>query len=688
MANAFETQTALVPNIAEAEKPQDELTPFATSVDDDRNWALDAKVKRYIDENVFPLLDHCRNQMIQQKEEWKAIRRMNTLSHDEGQRYLGRSNAYIPAYARARKTLVSALSQGLFPSDEFLDVTEKEKPTDALNDNAKATKTYLQWEFEKNARVRSRIKPFLGELVDFGISVAKFWYEKPAAGMKQGRAKKGPADLGALTYDEYKCVKEREGLRFSTRSVFDWYCFPINIDDLDEATLVFEDIDVSRGYILERKRLKEWENIEEALNAQIVSDHDNTKQEQNLEQINNPATTQTLGNSVFGDIRTFTEIWCNIVLPDAAYMEDEEAGTPLPVKIVMTGDIILQVVRNPFWHQHHPYLVARDDPPPGQFFPKGTGHLARSLQYLVNDFTNQLNDNGTYALNPITLVNPTMLAGPLPPIRPGVVWNTTDINQGIKFDRPPIEQIQYAQTMVANYAGMLADFTGATPALQGSGGGKNAKTATGMQILQRNASTPLKDLIEDIENDVLTPLMFGCWVLAQQYRDKEFMAEVMGEGGVQMLPMTREQLIGNFTFRWLASSQAANASQRAQQAMSLLQILPPLVPLLMQAGWQVDPQPVLKRLVTDGLGFRNMDQFVKRAPPPMMGPDGQPMPPGAGGPPPPGGMPQGDLGASDQRSATMQGPDGDPNMQSGEGDELSALRQQVENDTGNQGGTP
>lgn len=679
-------QTNLVPTIAEDEGPEDQLAPFATSVDDDRNWAEDEEVKAYIRQHVYPLLDQTRNDMIPLHEEWKATARMTTLTHDSGQRYKGRSNVYVPSYAKAKKIIVKSIMQGVFPSDDVTSVTDTERPEDAETPNALAVKTYLQWAF-KEAKLKNALKPGIGEFVDYGMMVIKFWQEKNSRGFKQGRKK---FDLATqMTKDDYSYMSKKFGLRVSARSAYDFYIFPMNINDIEEATLVFEDLDVSIGYIKERGRTKEWVNIDKALNAPFISEHLNTQQDRQSDQQGSVTNPTLHAGSDLGEIRMITEIWCEIQLPDSAYMEDEEV-IPVPCKIIMAGDEIMQCVRNPFWFQRHPYLVTRDDPKPGNFFSKGTGKLISGLQYLMNDFTNQMNDNGIMAMNPMIIYNPSTMAGPLTPIKPGGMWATTDVTNGIKFDRPPGEQIQYGQALIQLYAAMIADHAGAPPVLQGTKGGS---TATSTQVLARNAANPLKDTIEDIENDILNPLMLGTWILAQQYMPEEYMIEVMGDtGGWRPKSQKKEQLCGDFLMRWLASSQAANAAQRAEQGMKLLSALtPPLVQLLMAAGWTVDPQPLLKRVVTDAMGYRDFDKMVKRAPM-QMGPDGQPMPPGQplgppGMPPPPGGAPQPGQ-APMVRSAAEQSNNPDPNassMVNGEGDQLTALRQLVESETAGQG---
>lgn len=677
------TQTALVPTLEEAEPAQDPNLPdvmgqlASTAVDDVRNWATDPSVIAYLTTHVFTLLPQIRTDMVQLHEEWRAIARMTTLQHDSGQRYRGRSNAYIPSYAKARKTLISVICQGLFPSDEYMSVSDRERPSESVIPDVLATKQWLQYQLEKIAKIRQAIRPWVGQLVDYGFAVGKAWYEKGSKGRMEGRRVKG----GGTTMEPKRMV--REGMRFSARNILDWYVYPYFIDDLDEATLIFEDIDVPRSYILERERTKEWENCKLMLDAPEVSEHTLNKQElQSEEMAGVVSSTTAYSGSDIGDIRTVTEIWCELVLPDPAYLPGEIPGTPVPCRIVVGGEVIAQVVRNPFWTQKHPYFVERDDPKPGSFFSKGTGHLVTGIQYLINDFVNQTNDNGIMGLNPTTIYNPATLAGPLNPFKPGGLIATTDPSS-IKFDRPPIEQVQYGMNLIQMFAAMLGDFSGAPPIMQGTKGGS---TATTSQVLQKNALNPLKDLVEGIEQSLMVPLLHMTWVCGQQYCDEKFMLEVMGDtGGWSPKSMTRDQLIGDYIFQWLASSQAANAAQRAEQGMKLLAAITPLVDQMLQRGGnQVDPLTLLERIFKDSLGFRDFSKFIKPLPPqpgePQVGPDGQPMPPGQGASMPGGG--------NDARSAVEQSgnpPDGAGTMAPGEGDELLALRKQVESQTADQG---
>lgn len=595
------------------------LLPFDASV----NFANNETVKKWIDENLFNTVEHIRNDRLVLEDEWHEIRRMVLLEHDKNQKYIGRSNAYMPSYAKARGTLISELSRAMFPSDEYLDVSQRKD--DKMEANKKA-KEYIQYEFEKQMKIRGQIPTFLSQYVDYGFSVAKMWYEKGDA-YSTFKAKKGK-DGNLLI--ERSAPPNREGARFSTRSVFYFYVWPTTIDSIDEATVVFEDIDVT---VIDARRLeksKRYVNVEKAIVAgMIATRHKFSQQQQQMEVMGNASIPQDSPVSETDLSKTLTaqECWLDMPVPEDMYADGEEKGSFVPCKVTMVGNVIIEARRNPFWHQKKPYLVSRMRTFPGSFYPKGNGQMARYLQYLVNDFTNQLNDNGTYGLNPIAIVNPNTMAGPLPAMRPGAVFQTTDPANGIKFDRPPVEQLQHGGILVDKYEGKLFDTVGAPPILQGTNAGKGARTATSSQILQKNASNPIQDAVENMENDVLIPAMHFVWSFGNQYRTVPINDEMLG----MAVTISPDDLFGDVTMKFLASSQAANQSQRAQQAMALLQILPPLLPLLQANGKIVDPTTLIQRIYSDGFGFRNFEQLIKDAPAPTMQPGmGAP---GAGGVP-------------------------------------------------------
>lgn len=638
--------------------------PILGLMPEGKNYASDEKTVRRILDDLFPLLKSVRDDRSALEDEWHAIRRMEMLVHDGGRRYFGRTDAYIPVFARTLDSNTSTLSKGLFPSDEYMDVMDR---NDGNPDRARPVKQYMQWEFEVPGKVRARMKPFLRQFASFGTSVLKHMYKKEIR--SEGRSDLKRSVLkGTMAEGRFKqtCY---DGLFVSSRNLFNWYIYPQTAESIREAQLIFEDIEVPRTHLLSMKHKKRWENVDEALKAGPESNHDSNQQQQLADTANLPTHGSSKWDSDIAGQNVLTEIWCFLHLPRTAYLPHENPEEPLPTKIIMSGNIVLECTRNPFWHQRPPYEVGRMGVEPGFFYGVGWGRRIRSLQYLANDFSNQTNDNLIYSLNPVQLINTGLMAGPMAPMAPGRVYPVLDVDAAIKFERPPSEQVQQGLGMLQFVISMIQDMGGAPAILQGLGAGKGAKTATSAQILQKNALTPLQDIVEDIELDVMVPLMQAAWVNAQQYREEEVMIAVAG----QSLKISPEQLAGDYDFRWLASSQAMNQQVRAQQAMQLIQAVAPLVPLLAQQNKVVDFEALVERIYTDGFGFRNFSSFIRPA---------QVMP----------GGPMGAMGAMQEsgdrmRSAVEQAEGGQPvETQPGESEDFMAVRAGADDMAGNMGG--
>ncbi|HEX2617366.1 MAG TPA: hypothetical protein VHL57_07470 [Flavobacteriales bacterium] len=679
----MDDNTAVVPNIAEAAQATAEVYSPPSAPDLKANYAEDAKTKEWIQSHLLPVLTWTRTQRAGLEDEWVKIRNMVMLEHDEGQRYAGRSQVYLPSYSQARKTLVSQLTRGLFPSDDYMgvdaDCTEAEKV---------AAIKLMKDQIERSARLRRGIKPFLRQKVDYGISVAKVWYKGKEENLK--RVKRGP-DLQSLFYEpderlDYRC----EGVKFEPRNVFFWYVYPTTASSLDEAQVMFEDILVPLQFIKDKLTRGQFLGGEDAKAAPTPANYNYNLQRLLASQGDMTTTPDSnpVGGSDLAALRVLTEVWCSMPLPSGAYTKDEESGSFVPCKVVMAGTVPVEVRRNPFWDQTPPYLMERSEWEVQSFYTRGEGHKARGLQYLVNDFSNQLNDNGAYGLNPIWLMNPSLFTGPITPVHPGVMWQGTDVDGMAKAITPPVEQLQYGLQLALHYAQWMDRSIGAPPILQGMGTGKG-RTATGDQILQRNAMNPLQDEVEDLESDVAVPFMYKGWALIRQYMA---MSKIRALSGAPLEINKRTPEI-EFMFKWLASSQNANQQMRAQQIMQMLQLVlnPQMLRLIQMQQRGFNPIPWLRRLAGDGFGLRGFEEsFPQMAAQPMQVP-GQPPQPGMPGMQPGGVPPPGQEGGDRVRSAAEQNPfgDGAPTSASpvpGEGDDFMAVRQQADQLAGQFGG--
>jgi len=563
-----------------------------------KNYAEDEKIARQIQEELIPLMDETRSNRLSLENDWREVDAMVQLKHGSGRRYFGRSDMVLPVYRRERDKLISMLSRGLFPSDEYFDCVDKRTGDPEV---AKPTKVYMQWELEKNARMRAQMKKSLSQLVDYGTAPMKVWYRKQL--VSEGVRNSSKVPLPGMTMQGGMRSTRIEGMAVSPRRLQYWYIYPETAEDIDDAQMIFEDIDVSVNFIEAMKRAGKWVNIEKAIDAYNQSDHQRQRNELLASRgMTNGAQTA----SRMGLFPTVTEVWTFMRLPRGEYMEWEDPEAPVPVRIVLAGAVPLEVRRNPFFHQRPPYVVGRIGAEAGFFYGNAMGQTMRALQVLATDFMNQTNDNGIMALNPIALINPGLMMGPPRPFSPGVPWHVSDVDKAVKFERPPTEQVGLGISIAQMLIGMAQDMGGAPP--DRSATSRGAKTATGMQIMQNNAIIPMQDSVEDLELDMMVRALYMGWKNAVQYREDEVMAAVAG----QRLIIHPEMLDIEADFTWIASSQAANNQVRSQQALSLIQAIAPLVPLFNQQGYVVDFSALVRRVYVEGFGFRGFDQFIYR----------------------------------------------------------------------------
>ena len=641
------------------------------------NFADDAKAKAWIEDNLIPLVTDAENMGSEQRAEWSAIREMLYLRHSAKRGYKGESDAFLPIYAKASDTRTSHMSRALFPTDQVVDVVkEDDQGTEpGGTGDEEAVKAWMQYQIEREAKLRLNMKKFLRQLNDYGFSVAKVYWHKPQDADKQVKLEKVLTLDG--TYGNMSAAN-CEGLRFLTRDVFGFYMWPTTVDDASQASLMFETMQVSKQDADLRFKNGTWKNEAEAGFPDTSAEYEQDLQ-QNSELVTGEGATPA-NSSSRGELGTWgyaKECWFRMPVPAALYGPGETKGSPVPVKVVLVNGVPVEATRNPFWHQKAPYVTHALNQRPASAYGVGLGRMGLELQTLINDTANQTQDNVTYGLNPMLIVNPNALVGNANVvIKPGGVINTLEPQNGVKWDRPPVEQMQYGNQQLNTLVSFMNDLLGTPPILQGTGSKGSGKTATGSQILQNNVKSDMQDVIEDVELAVLIPTMEMAYMLGQQYEKDERWIAI---AGLPPIRFTREAFLGQFKFRWLASSQTANQQVRAQQAMMFMQMLPGVLPLLQVQGKMVNPEPLMKLIYSTLIGGRDFDKIV--VPMPMM--PGMPgaLPPGAPGQAPPPGE-----GGDRARSAVEQAPEGSGPVAPGEAEDFMNVRAGADEMAGMMGG--
>lgn len=624
------------------------------------NFAADKDAAAWIAENLLPMVLHAESNGVAMRAEWEKVRDMLYLKHGESQAYKGEANSYLPTYAKASDTRTSHINRALFPTDTVLDVVA-EGGDDIEEQDPDAVKSWMQYQLEQ-ANFRVNMKKHVRTLNDFGFAVSKvFWHRPPdpdkAVKLRKLQALKGLyGDLSAAS-----C----EGLRFLPRDIFAFYVWPTSIDSLDQASLIYEVIQVSKQYADLRFKSGQWLNRDTCGWPDRVNYQTQAMQEQ-AEKVTSSADTAigTTARGELGEWGLVKECWLRMPVPNALYGPDEVKGSPVPVKVVLINNTPVEAIRNPFWHQKAPYVGGALNPRPGQIYNTGLGRMGLELQSLINDTMNQTQDNVTYGLNPMAVLNPSQLVGTAGvQIKPGGVINTTD-PAGVKWDRPPVEQVAYGNQQLSLLTSFMNDLLGTPPIIQGTSSKGSAKTATGSQILQNNVKTDLQDVVEDLELSVVIPTMELAYMLGQQYEKAERFIAITGEEPVRF---TRDAFLGQYKFRWLASSQTENRQVRGAQALQFLAQLvnPAILQLLLAHGKIINPEPLLKLIYATTVGGRDFDKIIQPAPMmPMMG----------AGQPPPGNVP-GEESGDRPRSAVEQAPGGSGEVAPGEAEDFMSVRQ-------------
>lgn len=624
------------------------------------NFADDKTAKAWIEDNLLPLISDAESMGTEQRAEWSAIREMLYLRHAADRGYKGESDAFLPIYAKASDTRTSHMSRALFPTDQVVDVVKEDSDVDDMGDE-ETVKAWMQYQIEREAKLRLNMKKFLRQLNDYGFSVAKVYWHKPQEADKEVRLQKV---LAAGTYGNLSAAN-CEGARFLTRDVFGFYMWPTTVDDAQQASLVFETMPISKQDADLRFKNGTWKNESEAGFPDTSAEYEQDLQ-QNVDLVTGEGSTP-VNSASRGELGTWgyvKECWFRMPVPAKLYGPGEVKGSPVPVKVVLVNGIPVEATRNPFWHQRTPYVTHALNQRPASAYGVGLGRMGLELQTLINDTANQTQDNVTYGLNPMLIVNPNQLVGNANVvIKPGGVINTLEPANGVKWDRPPVEQMQYGNQQLNTLVSFMNDLLGTPPILQGTGSKGSGKTATGSQILQNNVKSDMQDVIEDVELAVLIPTMEMVYMLGQQYEKDERWIAIAGQPPIRF---TRDAFLGQFKFRWLASSQTANQQVRAQQAMMFMQMLPGVLPLLQAQGKMVNPEPLMKLIYSTLIGGRDFDKIVVPLPmPPMMGMPGAPAPvPGE----------ENNPGGDRARSAVEQAPGGSGEVAPGEAEDFMNVR--------------
>ena len=321
-------------------------------------------------------------------------------------------------------------------------------------------------------------------------------------------------------------------------------------------------------------------------------------------------------------------------------------------RICFSGNVILDDVPNPFWHQRFPYVVEYDNPDDMSFWGTGEVENLESLQKEFNKRKSQIADNANL------MANPTWILDANSGVRPSAISNAPGKairktpGSEVRRDNPP-ELPDYVLNSYETTRRDIQDISGVHEALSG-------RFSTGMdnysamrQAVDQAEVRPRKKIRHQLT--ALRKLARLMCALYMQYYPEERWRRILGNKAVDRMLEGREgaelkfeleevyEMYDIFTETEVMTRNTRDLyRERIKELFGLMKGEPALVPAVLQSFQVEDREEILGRM-----GLTNppaplepqAQPPAQLAAPPSMPPPPMNLPPDMGGTIPPG-MPE------------------------------------------------
>jgi len=586
------------------------------------NLALDPEIKARVRDELCPLITRTRDERMVLRDRWLRYYRIWSLRHDV-QGYRGRTNTYFPIGRRWIEQWVTRLKRDLFPDNDWFACRALREDFEKRLPAKVALQKY--W-MRRHMRLRRHALPFLRQLVMYGTSpVRNVWrcVEHEQAALQDVLDDEG-APTGK-TIETVEKVADFLGPTFEPVDLFAFYVWPVTASSIDAATLAYEDRCVARAHVQSLgakpldpgnpKSTNVYENVGELLDlydkaiASRGSSSSGRKYDALAIRLADKGFTAPLDQNLPAALRPLDVTECS-------WMVDLEGDGPERYLVTLGADTIpLRVQRRPFWHGGTQWLVGKFVEIAEEFYGRGLPEVFDYIQYFVNDLGNQSGDAFVWATNPIAIVDigavqdPTSLR-----MTPGAKWLANPA--GVQFTTPPQGAAQAGFEAVQGYMGVGDNMVSPTPArpiVPGQAAGGDGSTA-GLAAQLADSAVDIRAIIENLEDDVMVPLLERSDILSQQCLDRDIILKVAGQDGVELLehPVTVADLVGEYEWEWLGTTSALNQQVRAQQMVQGIALLAQIPPDQLAAeGLSVDWRYCVTQYWSLGLGLPNSDRVFK-----------------------------------------------------------------------------
>lgn len=598
------------------------------------NLATRPSVMTAVKEKLAPLVRRTRDDRILLRDQWLRYDNILKVRHDSAA-YHGRHRAYLSIGRRVIENWVTKLKNDLFPdSGKWFTVHAESRDSEEGAEVLVALYRRYLWDY---MRVRRKSGPILRQLVTLGTSPIdigwRFAQKEIPTLEKIWKDSGGNLDRSK---EVLKKVVEYVGPTCRPVDLFRFYVYPASVNDVSDLTLVFEDIILDKNTIERMGRTPidkskpdlgmQFENTEQALQLltmggdKMVADARFQAERQRLlaRGLRSPVDTPQDPNQLL----VCTKSYWRASLQDALEGSAEVEEIPQWYQLVTAGDddIVLQCRPVVFWDAEPSYLVPKFVEVWEEFYGYGLPGTFDSLAYLANDVLNQGADALTFSLNPIAAVDPGAVQDMTTiRMRPGAKWLVRRPRENIQFIEPPKESATMAMAQIQNLIALINDAANVAPF---SGGGilgprargRALQTAGGMAQVAAENMVQVHDVIQGLEDLWFNPMLRKMYSRTQQCLDTQIMLNVTGAAGAALIQrqITRDDLIGEYTFRWEASVSNYNMQVRGQQMIGFLQQVSQIPPEMLKAeNARISLKYLLRQIWGEGLQLPEPERLVE-----------------------------------------------------------------------------
>src|SRR5215475_412629 len=587
------------------------------------NLARDPEIQARIRDELLPLIRRTRDDRSLLRDRWLRYYRIWSLRHDYGQGYKGRTNTYFPIGRRWIEQWVTRIKRDLFPDNDWFACRALRKDFESRVPAKVALQKY--W-MRRYMRLRRHSLPFLRQLVTYGTSpVRNVWrvleHEQPAL-------RDILDDDGSPSGDTIETIEKVAdflGPTFEPVDLFAFYVWPVTASSVDTASLVFEDRCVQRAHIqrlaatpLDSSNPKNgnvYENLDDLLElyesagqSRGSSYAGGLKYDALSIRLADKGFTAPLDQNLPMNLRPLD-------ITECSWLADLEGEGAMRYLVTLGADTVpLRVQRRPFWHGGPQWLCGRFVEVTEEFYGRALPEIFDYIQYFVNDLGNQSGDAFVWSTNPIAVVDigavqdPTSLR-----MTPGAKWLANPA--GVQFTTPPQGAAQAGLEAVQGFVSIGDNLVAPTPARpivpnQPAG----PQDSAGLAAQLADSAVDLRAVVENLEDEVMVPLLERSDILAQQCLDRDIILKVAGEDGIELMehPITVADLVGEYEWEWLGTTSALNQQVRAQQMVQGIALLVQIpADQLAAENITVDWRYVLTQYWSLGLGLPNADRVLR-----------------------------------------------------------------------------